>query len=87
MTRLFRVSGLAAAIVLAVCSLLMTAGAAPQLVVWGNTPGDAPDGLGEIQAIAGGSVHCLAVDATGVVTAVWLLGLIVLVIILFWLFG
>lgn len=61
--------GLFHALLLVVSSLSITAGAAAQVVVWGNSPGDAPSGLGELRAITGGSVHCVAVNVNGVVTA------------------
>jgi alpha-tubulin suppressor-like RCC1 family protein len=54
---------------LSVYSLVLTAAAAPQLVIWGNTPGDTPGDLGELKAITGGSVHCVALDINGRVTA------------------
>lgn len=57
------------ALLLVVSSLSLTAGAAPQLVVWGNSPGDAPTNLGELRAISAGSIHCVALDFNGVVTA------------------
>lgn len=69
MTRPFQVSGLRVAISLLIFSLAFPAGAASQLVLWGNVPDPPPSALGEVRMISAGSIHCVALDVNGAVAA------------------
>ncbi|MCL4787718.1 MAG: immunoglobulin domain-containing protein [Verrucomicrobia bacterium] len=69
MTRPFQVSGSLVVIILMIWSLEFPADASSPLVIWGSPPDDTPASLGELRAISAGSIHCVALDFNGVVTA------------------